>query len=71
MKLPDKVYDILKWVFLLVVPVGSFITSVIVSIQTGDVKAIIAAVATGIESLVGLIIKISDSNYKKELDGGK
>ena len=71
MKLPDKVYDILKWVFLLVVPVGSFITSVIVSIQTGDVKAIIAAVATGIESLVGLIIKISDSNYKKELNGGK
>lgn len=71
MRLPDKVYDILKWVFLLVVPVGSFITSVIVSIQTGDVKAIIAAVATGIESLVGLIIKISDSNYKKELDGGK
>lgn len=71
MKLPDKVYDILKWVFLLVVPVGSFITSIIVSIQTGDVKAIIAAVATGIESLVGLIIKISDSNYKKELNGGK
>ena len=71
MKLPDKVYDILKWVLLLVVPVGSFITSVIVSIQTGDVKAIIAAVATGIESLVGLIIKISDSNYKKELNGGK
>ncbi len=71
MRLPDKVYDILKWVFLLVVPVGSFITSIIVSIQTGDVKAIIAAVATGIESLVGLIIKISDSNYKKELNGGK
>ena len=71
MKLPDKVYDILKWVFLLVVPVGSFITSIIVSIQTGDVKAIIAAVATGIESLVGLIIKISDSNYKKGLKGEK
>lgn len=71
MRLPDKVYDILKWVFLLVVPVGSFITSIIVSIQTGDVKAIIAAVATGIESLVGLIIKISDSNYKKELKGEK
>ena len=71
MRLPDKVYDILKWVFLLVVPVGSFITSIIVSIQTGDVKAIIAAVATGIESLVGLIIKISDGNYKKQLNGGK
>lgn len=67
MKLPDWLYDILKWTFLLVVPVGAFIISVITAVQTGDTIAIITAVTTGIESLAGLIIKISDSNYKKSL----
>lgn len=67
MKLPDWLYDILKWTFLLVVPIGAFIISIITAVQTGDPIAIITAVTTGIESLVGLIIKISDSNYKKAL----
>lgn len=70
MKLPDWLYNILKWTFLLVVPVGAFIISVITAALTGDVIAIITAVTTGIESLVGLIIKISDSTYKKELVAG-
>ena len=54
----------------MVVPVGAFIISVITAALTGDVIAIITAVTTGIESLVGLIIKISDSTYKKELAAG-
>lgn len=67
MQLPDKIYDILKWVMLLIVPIGAFIISIITAIQTGDIVAIITAITTGIESLIGIIIKISDSTYKKSL----
>lgn len=69
MRLPDNVYNIMKWVFLLVVPIGTFITSIIATVATGDPIAIIATIATGIETLAGIVIKISDSNYRKELEG--
>ena len=70
MKLPNKVYDVLKWIMFLGVPVGSFITSLIAAIMTKDPTAIITAVFTGIASLAGTIIKISDNEYRKENENG-
>ena len=67
MRLPDKVYNILKWVMLLAVPICTFITALIAAIQTGDPTAIITTVISGLGSLAGAVIKISDSEYKKEL----
>lgn len=70
MKLPDKVYDILKWVMLLATPVCTFILGIIAAVQTGEVSAIITAVIGGIGTLAGVIIKISDAEYKKQLSEG-
>ena len=70
MKLPDKVYDVMKWIMLLAVPVATFIIGIIDAVQTGDVTAIITAVSGGISTLAGIIIKISDSFYKSELKEG-
>lgn len=70
MRLPDNVYDILKWVMLLAVPVGTFVLGLITAFQTGDPAAIITAVCGGLETLIGVILKISDSFYKKQLSGG-
>lgn len=70
MKLPDKVYDIMKWIMFLAVPVGTFILGIIVAVQTGDISAIITAVFGGISTLAGIIIKISDSFYKSKLKEG-
>lgn len=70
MKLPNVVYDILKWIMFLAVPVGTFILGIITAAQTGDVSAIITAVFGGLGTLAGIIIKVSDGNYKKELEGG-
>ena len=66
MKLPDKVYIVMKWIMLLAVPVCTFITGVISAVQTGDPAAIIVAVIGGLGTLAGVVIKISDSEYKKE-----
>ena len=70
MKLPNKVYDILKWIMLLAVPVGTFIMSLIAAIATKNASAIITAVFSGLASLAGAIIKVSDNEYKKEISNG-
>lgn len=71
MKLPDSVYLTMKWIMLLAVPICTFLTSLIASIQTGDTTAIITTVISGLGSLAGAIIKISDNEYKKELKEGQ
>lgn len=70
MKLPDAIYNIMKWIMLLATPVCTFILGIIAAAQTGDASAIITAVLGGLGTLAGIIIKISDANYKKELEGG-
>ena len=67
MKLPDKVYNVLKWVMILAVPLATFVTSLIVAIQTGDITAIITTVISGLGTLAGALIKASDVEYRKEL----
>ena len=67
MKLPDKVYDTLKWIMFLGTPVASFIIGVIAAVNTGDPAAIITAVLGGLATLAGIIIKISDGEYQKTL----
>ena len=71
MRLPDKVYDILKWIMILAVPFATFIVSVIDAFATGDPRSIIMAIFSGIAELIGIIIKISDGVYKKQLQGGE
>jgi hypothetical protein len=70
MKLPNKVYDVLKWVMLLGVPVSTFIIGIIAAANTGNVEAIITAVFGGLSTLAGIIIKISDGEYRKENNNG-
>ena len=69
MKLPDKVYIVMKWIMLLAVPVCVFITGIIDAVGTGNISSIITAVIGGLGTLAGVIIKISDSEYRKEVEG--
>lgn len=70
MKLPDKVYIVLKWVMLLATPVCTFVLGILAAVQTGDPAAIITAVLGGLGTLAGIVIKISDMEYKKEVKDG-
>lgn len=71
MKLPDNVYNVLKWIMLLGTPLCTFILGIIAAVQTGSLEAIITAVIGGLSTLAGAIIKISDSAYKKEISAGE
>lgn len=68
MRLPDKVYIVLKWIMLLATPVCTFILGILAAVQTGDTAAIITAVIGGLGTLAGIIIKISDGLYRKEIE---
>ena len=70
MKLPDKVYIVLKWTMLLATPVCTFALGILAAVQTGDPAAIITAVIGGLGTLAGIVIKISDFEYKKEVKDG-
>lgn len=67
MKLPDKVYDFLKWILIIVVP--AFITLFTLLASTWGwqipVEAIVATI-TGVATFLGVIIGISTHNYNKE-----
>lgn len=71
MRLPDKVYDVLKWIMFLGTPVATFIIGIIAAVNTGDPAAIITAVFGGLATLAGVIIKISDNTYQKELENSE
>ena len=70
MKLPDKVYIVLKWIMILATPVCTFVLGILAAVQTGDPAAIITAVLGGLGTLAGIVIKISDMEYKKEVSDG-
>lgn len=67
MRLPDKVYIVMKWIMLLATPICTFILGILAAVQTGEPAAIITAVIGGVGTLAGVIIKISDSEYKREI----
>jgi len=71
MKLPDKVYDVLKWIMILGMPVATFIIGIIDAVNTGSPSAIVTAVFGGLATLAGIIIKASDISYKKALSNGE
>lgn len=71
MKLPDKVYDVLKWIMILGMPVATFIIGIIDAVNTSSPAAIVTAVFGGLATLAGIIIKASDITYKKSLSSGE
>lgn len=67
MKLPDKVYEFLKWLLLIVIPAAVTLLSglgTVFEFDTTSITAVIGLVATFIGSCVG----ISTINYRRTLD---
>ena len=67
MKIPDKVYNVLKWILIIVVP--AFVTLFTLLAQTWawdiPVQAIVTTI-TGIATFLGVIVGISTHYYNKE-----
>jgi len=68
MKIPDRLYEVLKWVGLICLPaLAWFVTEVgaDIGIQNAEV---VAKVLNATGTLLGILIGVSTYNYRKEVD---
>lgn len=67
MKMSNKVYDILKWIAQIALPaVGVFYTTIASIWGFGGVEAVTGTILA-VDTLLGALLQISNSNYKKNL----
>lgn len=67
MKIPDKVYDIMKWILLIVVDAFVALFTTLARTWGWDipVEAIVVTI-TSISAFLGIILGISTAKYNKE-----
>lgn len=66
MKINDKLYDILKWVAIIVLPALATAYGVIAQIWSLPYQMEIPATITAIATLLGAILGLSSLSYKEE-----
>lgn len=66
--LPDKVYNVLKWICLIVLPAAATFYGVISKIWGLPYGTEIPATITAVSVFIGAIIGVSTHNYNKSLD---
>lgn len=67
MKIPNKLYDVLKWLLMIVVPAFVTLFTLLATTWHWDipVEAIVATI-TGVATFIGVCVGISSAAYKKE-----
>ena len=67
MKIPDKVYTILKWIAVICIPALVTFLSVVLGVLDVDPKTvnIIVTIISALGTLIGTLIGVSTSQYKK------
>lgn len=70
MKMSNKMYDTIKTIALIVVPLFAFVSSV-VDIWGIPCAERITATLTAIDTLIGGLVIVAKTLYEKEMDGGE
>lgn len=68
MIIPDKVYNILKWIAMIAIPALVTFLSVVLGVLDVDPKTVnvIVTIIAAIGTLIGSLIGVSTSNYNKK-----
>lgn len=66
MKLDNKIYDILKWVALLVLPAAATFYTALAQIWNLPYVSEVPATITAVDALLGALLGVSSANYTKE-----
>ena len=64
----DKVYDILKWVAIIVLPALATLVKVVFTIWQLPYGTEIATTITAVATFLGALLMVSNANYQKTLD---
>ena len=68
MKLPDKLYDVFKWLVMIVIPALTTFYVVLDNVFHWGYAEIVATVSAAFCAMLGTILGISTATYYKELD---
>lgn len=73
MKIPNRVYDVLKWIAIICIPAVVTFLSVVLGVLEVDPKTInvIVTIISAIGTLIGTLIGVSTANYNKEKNNGE
>lgn len=61
----DKIYDTLKTISLIAIPISTFIVVILGAYNYGNVERVTAVLAA-VNTLLGSLVKISSSEYNKD-----
>jgi len=68
MRIPDHIYNVLKWIALICIPALVTFLSVVLGVLDVDPKTVnvIVTIISAVGTLIGTLIGVSTSAYKKE-----
>ena len=66
MKIPDKLYDILKWVVIIVLPAIATLYAALSSVCAWPYSEEIVTTITAVDTFLGAVLCISTATYDKE-----
>ncbi len=68
MKMNNNVYDVLKWIALILLPALATFYSAIAAVWNLPYTEQVVGTITAVDTLLGTLLKISSDNYKKQED---
>lgn len=69
MRIPDKIYDILKWVCLVCIPALTSCFCVLDGVFSWGYADTVAKISAALCTLIGALIGISTAQYNKDTKG--
>ena len=66
MKFPNKIYDILKWVTMIVIPGLGTLYSALAAIWGFPLGEQVVSTCAAVTTFLGVVLGISSINYKKQ-----
>ena len=71
MKLNDKIYDILKWLVIIVMPACATLYAALASVWGWPFAEQVTTTITAVDTFLGAVLCISTVNYHKDGDNEK
>lgn len=62
----NKVYDVLKWITLVLLPAATTLTGVVLNTFNVGCTDIVLTIMTAVTTFMGAVLGISNINYKKK-----
>ena len=65
MKIPDKIYDVLKWIVIIVMPATATLYAALSAVWGWPYSEEVVTTITAVDTFCGAVLCISTANYNK------